>query len=125
MGPLGGILTAMLLHREAAWFVLGCDLPFIDTNIINTLAKQRDPLKMATAYVDSIRDFIEPLCTIYEPKIRPRFFQFLGLGYKYPLKALMNSEIKKIFLKDGYKLKNVNTQEDFQEAYEILRNRDG
>lgn len=121
LGPLGGILTAMHLHPKAAWLVLGCDLPFVDLEILTRLVHERDPLKMATAYIQSTNGFPEPLCTIYEPKIRPRLFQCLGLGYDYPLKALMNAEIKTIVLEDGNKLKNVNTLEEYEEALKALK----
>ncbi len=120
-GPLGGILTAMINHPEAAWFVLGCDLPFVDMEMLSRLTEEREPLKMATAYTHGDDGIPEPLCTIYEPKIRPLLFQCLGLGYSYPLKALVNSEIKTIIPGDGKKLQNVNTPEEYERAYRVLK----
>lgn len=104
MGPIGGILTAMVLHPNAAWLVLGCDLPFADLGILTRLVQERNPLKMATAYIQYPDGFPEPFCTLYEPKIRPRFFNCLGLGYTTPLKTLMNAEIQTITLRDGDEL---------------------
>jgi len=122
LGPLGGIITAMLLHPNAAWLVLGCDMPFVDESIISTLVQERNPLKMATAFMHLPNDVPEPLCTIYEPKIRPILFQSLGLGYTFPLKALINSEIKRITPEAGYKLHNANTLQDYEKALYTIRN---
>lgn len=120
-GPLGGILTAMFLHPEAAWLVLGCDLPFVDPGILTRLIEERDPLKMATAYIQPVSGFPQSLCTIYEPKIRQWFFQYLGLGYGWPLKDFGRVQIKTIIIEDGFKLDNVNTPEEFESALNALR----
>jgi molybdopterin-guanine dinucleotide biosynthesis protein MobB len=122
-GPLGGILTAMVQHPAAAWLVLGCDLPFVDMDMLARLTEERAPLKMATAYTHNNDGIPEPLCTIYEPKIRPLLFQCLGLGYSYPLKALENCDIKTVIPDDGNKLRNVNTPEEFEKAYHVLKKR--
>jgi molybdopterin-guanine dinucleotide biosynthesis protein MobB len=122
IGPLGGILTAMLLHPNAAWLVLGCDMPFVDESIISALVRERNPMKMATAFMHLPNDVPEPLCTIYEPKIRPILFQSLGLGYTFPLKALTSSEIRRDTLEDGYKIGNMNTMKDFRQALQTIQN---
>ena len=122
IGPLGGILTAMHLYPNAAWLVLGCDMPFVDESVIRTLVRERDPMKMATAFIHTSNDVPEPLCTIYEPKIRPILFQSLGLGYTFPLKALTSTEIIRVTLEDGYKLSNMNTKEDFKRALQSIQN---
>jgi molybdopterin-guanine dinucleotide biosynthesis protein A len=113
----------MVQHPRTAWFVLGCDLPFVDEDMLARLQEHRAPLKMATAYTHGDDGIPEPLCTIYEPKIRPLLFQCLGLGYSYPLKALVNSDIKTIIPDDGNKLRNVNTPEEYRRAFQALRKR--
>lgn len=50
LGPLGGILTAMEAHPDAAWLVAACDLPYLDHSALNTLVAGRDPASMATAF---------------------------------------------------------------------------
>jgi molybdopterin-guanine dinucleotide biosynthesis protein A len=122
-GPLGGILTAMHSHPGAAWLVLGCDMPYVDESVIAELVQERDPLKMATAFIHPPNNVPEPLCTIYEPKIRPLLFQSLGLGYTFPLKVLEGAAaIKRITSRTANKLENVNTQKEFNNALNALQN---
>ena len=67
-GPMGGILSAMMKHKNAVWFVLAIDLPFVKQQTLEYLLENRDKEKLATAYRSSHDDLPEPLCTIYEPK---------------------------------------------------------
>ena len=123
MGPLGGIMTAMFEYPRVAWFVLGCDMPFADLEVLTKLTRERDPLKTATAYVHDNKNYPEPLCTIYEPKILPWFFQSLGAGHVWPIKDLSHARVKTVFISDGQKLKSVNTPEEYRKALKSLKNR--
>ncbi len=107
MGPLGGILTAMKTHPEAAWLILACDLPFMDTITLDNLLQKRNPFKFATAY-PSDDGLPEPLCTIYEPKSYSLLLKCLGLGYMCPRKALMHFPIHLITPVSKQSLCNVN-----------------
>jgi molybdopterin-guanine dinucleotide biosynthesis protein MobB len=122
MGPLGGILTAMFEYPRAAWLVLGCDMPFVDNEVLSKLIQERNPLKMATAFVHDEKHYPEPLCTIYEPKILPWFFQSLGAGHVWPIKDLSHTGAKTIYVENGYKLKSVNTPEEYIKALRELQN---
>lgn len=108
-GPMGGILSAQKEHPEAAWLVLACDLPYVTPEVLNNLVLQRDPFKLATAYVSANDGFPEPLCAIYEPKSVFRLMQFLALGYHCPRKVLINSNPCLLELGDRHALDNVNT----------------
>lgn len=50
LGPLGGILSALDAHPEAAFLVAACDLPFLDRAAVAALAAGRDPEALATAF---------------------------------------------------------------------------
>lgn len=50
LGPLGGILSALTAHPDAAFLVAACDLPFLDRAAVATLAAGRDPQALATAF---------------------------------------------------------------------------
>jgi molybdopterin-guanine dinucleotide biosynthesis protein MobB len=106
-GPLGGILTAMHTRPEAAWFVLACDLPFLDQELVSDLHQARDGLRLATAYAGT-DGLPEPLCTIWEPHALPRLHQFLGLGIGCPRKILLGSRIRLVQAKHPERLENVN-----------------
>jgi len=116
IGPVGGILTAMHEHPNAAWLVLGCDLPYVGEETLRRLAAERDPIMLATCYLSSHDALPEPMCAIYEPAIRPRILQFLGQGRDCPRKTLINSRTKRIALQTPQELDNVNTPEEAQGA---------
>lgn len=120
LGPLGAICSAFLSDPSAAWFVLACDLPFIDSAAIETLKKERAIGKLATSFSTSQEAFPEPLISIYEPYIYQRLLRFLSLGYACPRKVLINSDIKKIVPSKLDWLRNVNTPQDFDLALKDL-----
>ncbi len=120
MGPLGGILSAFRAHRQAAWLILACDLPFVNEEAIAHLLQQRDIQKFATAYISTEDGLPEPLCAIYEPQSYPRLLQFLGEGLQCPRKFLIRSEIVQVE-QQGAHLQNVNRPEELVEAMRVLR----
>ncbi len=107
MGPLGGILTAMKTHRDAAWLVLACDYPFMDESTLQILAERRNPFKFATAF-EGTDALPEPLCTIYEPKSYTILLQSLALGLNCPRKALIQCPISLSPCPSSKALCNVN-----------------
>jgi len=118
-GPAGGILSAFQAHPLSAWLVLACDLPYLDEGTLDHLIRARDPWRYATAF-QGHRELPEPLCAIYEPKARARFWQFLALGQTCPRKVLIHSSIA-LLPSPGRALANVNTPEEHQEALHDLR----
>jgi molybdopterin-guanine dinucleotide biosynthesis protein A len=116
-GPLGGILSAMSTHRQAAWIVLACDLPMVNPEVIRTLLNERDAHQMATAFYHLDEKRFEPLAALYEPKSYHRMLYFLAEGKTCPQKVLYNSEVKIINFKNedmvSKSLTNANTPEDY------------
>lgn len=124
-GPLGGILSAMSAHRNAAWLVLACDLPMINDDVIKTLVENRGHYQMGTAFYNTDEKRFEPLAALYEPKSYHRMFYFLAEGKTCPQKVLYNSEVKVINFNNtdllAKSLMNVNTPEDFLEISTELK----
>lgn len=120
LGPIGGILSAMMSQPERAWLVVACDLPFIDKNTIDFLIKNRNPAKIATAFLDSQEQFPEPLVAIWEPKSYLTLYQFVSQGYSCPRKVLINSEIHLIKVPDNKALTNANEPKDYENAKKEL-----
>ncbi|MFT5513377.1 MAG: molybdopterin-guanine dinucleotide biosynthesis protein A [Bacteroidia bacterium] len=120
MGPLGGITTAFRTDPNAAWLVIACDLPMIDSTVIEQLIKSRSTKHIATAFLNDETGFAEPLITIWEPKSYMRLMQFEALGYTCPRKVLINSKTNLITPNDASKLLNVNTPEEFAFATKAL-----
>lgn len=125
MGPMGGILSAMMAYPDAAWMVVACDLPFLDEITLHFLIENRKPLKMATAYISSSDGMPEPLCTLYEPKSRQRLFEALAIGHECPRKVLLNSNIHLLHQPNSDALNNINYPEEYQQVkkqFQLERN---
>ena len=120
-GPLGGILSAMSAYPQAAWFVLACDLPFLDLKALEHLNQRRNPFKFATVYQSSHEALPEPLCAIYEPKAKFRLNQFFANGIHCPRKILLNSDIRMIPPEEAMSLDNINHPEEYQKAAAVLK----
>lgn len=123
MGPVGGILSAMRAHPEAAWLVLACDLPLMDAATLERLVERRNPFKLATAYQAPRGGMPEPLCAIYEPKSVFRLFHFLAQGLNCPRKVLINSDAELIQAENSLALTNVNEPREYQEVLATLQGR--
>ncbi len=116
LGPLSGILSAMHTHPEAAWLVVACDLPYVDRGAIRRLVENRNPFKMATCFKSAPSHLPEPLCSVYEPKIRIRLLENLGMGNLSPRDIFMNSPVKTVDQTECENLENVNSEEEYKKA---------
>lgn len=119
-GPMGGILSALRAHPDAAWLVLACDLPYVTPETLADLVESRNPFKLATAYVSDHDGLPEPLCAIYEPKSIHRMLAFLARGYHCPRKVLINSDTHLLEPRDPRALDNVNHPHEYEAAREAL-----
>ena len=117
MGPVGGILSAMISFPDQGFLVTACDLPFLTESTIKRLLEGRSQFKFATTFK---HDQIEPLCTIYEPKARFRLFQAISLGDYCPRRILDTPSTHTLTLPCFNSLKNINTPEEYQQALEEL-----
>ena len=119
-GPLGGMLSAFSHSPEASWFVLACDLPYIDQKLLEHIVQQRDPLRMATAYKSAEGQLPEPMCAIYEPKIRGRLFDSLKMNRLCPRKILIQSSIKLLEPLREQALYNANQFHEYEQVLDHL-----
>lgn len=120
-GPTSGIMSAFTFDPDCGWLVLACDLPYIDSSTIEKITTQRDLEKDATAYKSEHNMFVEPLCTIYEPRIVQNFQKYIALNKTCPRKVLINSNVKILELENKKALDNANTQEDKKTAISFLK----
>jgi len=116
IGPMAGILTALDEHREAAWLVVACDLPFLNRETLRQLLAARDPQRIATAFRSAHDGLPEPLCAIYEPAARARLLEFVTHGLHCPRKALINSPVHLVELANHRALDNVNDPLEYERA---------
>lgn len=111
IGPAAGILSAQARYPEAAWLVLACDLPLLDSGTLRQLIDARDPHADATVFTSNHDGLPEPLCAIWEPSSHARLLQRYQDGSYCPRKALIQSSIK-LLPAPGDALDNVNTPEE-------------
>jgi molybdopterin-guanine dinucleotide biosynthesis protein A len=121
LGPFGGILSAMQSNPNAAWLTVACDLPYLTADTLDYLVKQRNPSKLATAFLDSDDKFPEPLITIWEPRAYPVMLQFLAQGYSCPRKVLINTDIELLTAPDVSEFRNANSPEERDEALRFFK----
>ena len=118
-GPLGGIVTAFDYRSDVAWFVIACDLPFLDRETLLALVKQRDRGDRSVyAYASAHDGLPEPLCAIYEPLFAQTLRRHLTLGQFCPRRILREESVALFDLPATaqYCLDNVNTPEEFAQA---------
>jgi molybdopterin-guanine dinucleotide biosynthesis protein A len=123
IGPIGGILSAQAKHTNTPFLVIACDLPFVDLAFLNYLVRMRDAEKVATAYINPETTWLEPLCTIYEPKSQVNFLEALNNGIRCPRKVIMNSDVKSILMEGKNSIVNANFPEDYQKIKSNLGER--
>lgn len=74
-GPVGGIATALEVSNGPC-LVLSCDLPFMESAVLEKLVRARDarpPDTLSTAYRQKDTGHIEALVAVYEPGCLPYF----------------------------------------------------
>jgi molybdopterin-guanine dinucleotide biosynthesis protein A len=121
LGPIGGILSALQTDPNAAWLTIACDLPYLTERTIEYLIQNRNPSKIATAFLDPHGDFPEPLITIWEPKSYTVLLQFLSQGYSCPRKVLIHSDIQLLNAPNKKEFLNANSPEQYEIVVGELR----
>jgi len=115
-GPAGGILSALEERLEAAWLVLGCDLPFVTPELLAALLAGRDLWRPATAFRDPASGLPEPLCAVWEPRSRVDLLGALAAGTSCPRRVLGTCGARLLELPDPRALENVNRPEELAAA---------
>ena len=98
-GPIAGIAAAQAAHPDSAWFVLACDLPFVDDAAISHLISRRDGRLVALVAVDV-----------------PTFEMSISAFASIRRKFIIGTGVALLLQPDPAALDNVNTPEDLQRA---------
>ena len=120
LGPIAGIMAAQARYPDAAWLVLACDLPFLDSATLEHLLRARRPGSPATAFRSSHDGLPEPLCAIYEPSSREAIGAHVAGGKQCPRKFLINANAHLIDEPNPRALDNINTPEEYGSAMASL-----
>ncbi len=119
LGPFGAILTALETKPNEAFLVVATDLPFIDKKTIESLIKNRDTSKGATALQAKSKEYPEPLVTIWEPKSLATLQSFYKNKIYKLIQVLKSIPIKKIVVADQI-VKNINTEMEYHKVLKKL-----
>lgn len=102
-GPLAALLGAHRRYPEAAWLVLACDWPLLDSSTLRQLLAARDPASRATVFENA--GHYEPLCAIYEPKFMQ---EALAVGETSLYRLLQRGPVRTLVPTDAQVFLNVN-----------------
>ncbi|MCF8298390.1 MAG: molybdenum cofactor guanylyltransferase [Saprospiraceae bacterium] len=86
VGPLGGIYTALNNITYQAVFIISCDMPFLDTEIIEKQIIDYENNKCCML-VPRINNNIEPLHTIYKKSILKKLKTHLETTENYSIRS--------------------------------------
>jgi len=114
-GPLAGLHAAFQKNPKANWLVLACDLPLIESDVLQMITDAHEG--GATAYKNRMDQRAEPLCAVYSPGSAEPLTQWLAKG-KFCARHFLESlspTLLDLPDKHLYALDNANTPEDLIE----------
>ncbi len=116
-GPLGGIHAAMKRAAAPAIFVVPCDMPFVDEDVIRKLIRRYESLAEADALIPVLVEYPEPLHAIYRTALAADLEKFLASSPDLSVRrfiAVINAEY--IEMPDTERVRraftNINTPDD-------------
>jgi len=122
IGPLGGIYTSLQRSHNDYCFVLACDMPFVDSAIVQKIISESNGFDIVIPYTT---DGYEPLCALYSKNILP-IVQKMISETNYKMQNLIhNVNTKTIDFTDfisSYRknpFHNINTQKELNQV-EVL-----
>ncbi len=123
IGPLGGIYSALLKTNKDAIFFVPCDMPFLNTKVINKVIEAYRKKKY-DAVVPRIKDNIEPLHAIYKKSIYKKLFTHITEGCNYSIRNFYRKiNVYYLDLEDNLfnnkVFTNVNTHTDLKIAIDL------
>lgn len=124
IGPIAGIYTGLINADTEYIFVTSCDIPNINTELIEYLFCQIE--QKYDALVPICKDRIHPLCAIYRTSASSVFLnQIQSENYKL-LRALNKLSVKYIRLPEEFQeyLININTPEEYEQAVQKFNGND-
>ena len=123
-GPLGGIFTGLCYSTSYCNFVIGCDMPFPQTGLIELLLEKSGDQDVVIPEIDGEA---EPLFAIYSKNCLPVIFDHLQKGDLKIQDILGELRIKRVDKEEidavdpqHLSFFNINTEEDLKKAQTLL-----
>lgn len=116
IGPLGGIHSALLTTSKESVFIVPCDMPYLNLDLIKKeiiIFKQID----CDVIVPRIDNYLEPIHSIYKKKIVTKLETYLESSNNYYIRDFLNTiNVHYMDLEENLLYKkiftNINTPED-------------
>ena len=120
IGPIGGVLAAMVTHTDHDWLVMACDMPMVSVQTLQNLLDHQGPERVIT-YKSEKKSFPEVLLTIYRKELLSTFQQ-AAESKSYSLQNVLKS-VDTLFLSPDseQELINVNTIEDLNRVNNLIK----
>ncbi len=125
IGPVGGLLTGLNAVGEGYHYVVACDMPFLNPNVLALLMRAAEsPLD---AVVPERNGMPEPLCGVYSQAARHKLMKYLedgGSSARGALEVLNTRRVGEGVLRrldpDGRCFDSANTIEDYERLKALL-----
>jgi len=122
-GPLGGLYSGLAVSSNIHSFLIGCDMPFINLNLIEYMIQQ---IGESDIVIPSSSRGFETLFAIYSlncletirREIELRNLKLLDILNFYKVKYISQEEIEK-FDPEEFSFFNVNSPKDYEKALKI------
>ena len=108
-GPASGIHAAFLRAPDAAWLVIGCDYPFLETQDVRRLLEARAPGIDAVTLFNHETSAIEPMISFWEPAAVQHFMKRFAAGDHSPRRILQSCKLVTVVPREPQILHNRNS----------------
>jgi molybdopterin-guanine dinucleotide biosynthesis protein A len=121
LGPVSGLLSAMIHQPNTPWLFVACDMPFVDRGAVRRLVQGRDASRTATVYQRSEAHAFEPVFGIYEPEFLTVIRDALGSGTRSLHNMLEQEQVRTVPPARPQILTSVDTPFERQRVQRYLR----
>ncbi len=121
LGPVSGLLSAMVRHPDVAWLFVACDMPFVTGQSIRRLLRYRNPERRATVFRHPGEALFEPVLGVYEPDFRETIEEELSRGTSSLQRMLGEERVATVLPSHSEILTSVDRPFEFERAKHLLR----
>lgn len=112
IGPLGGIYSVMEAVESEYYFVVSCDMPFIEKEVIQELYSHLESNDKAVVAVADGRK--HPLFAIYRSDVKTHLLDVINREYYKVMKFCDEIDSKYVEIDASEALSNINTPKDLR-----------
>ncbi len=125
IGPIAGILSALLESKNNKNIILSCDTPFINRLLISELLSY---LHKYDIVLPELNGYLQPMTGVFKKDIIPILNTEIQKGNYVPPRIFEKCNLKKLKVENRsmyyyeYLFFNINNPKDYEKAQEIMKN---